>query len=68
MILYFPPNPEQGQQYVGINGITYIWLDNRWNGTKVLTDGQADYYVDNGNAFFTYDPELHEELDGGTAL
>ena len=67
MALYFPPNPIQGQTYVATNGITYTWLDNRWNGTILLTAGTAEYYVDNGNANFNYDPDLHNELDGGTA-
>lgn len=67
MALYFPPSPDQGQKYVGINGITYTWLDNRWNGTIALSSGTAEYYIDNGNATFVYDPDLHSELDGGTA-
>ena len=67
MALYFPPNPEEGQQYVGINGITYTWLGNRWNGTHALEQGNAEYYVDNSNASFQYHSDLHDELDGGTA-
>ena len=67
MALYFPPSPEEGQQYVGINGITYTWLGNRWSGTHALEQGNAEYYVDNSNAFFQYDSDLHDELDGGTA-
>ena len=67
MALYFPSTPVQDQKYVGINGITYIWIDNRWNGDLVLAEGQAEYYIDNSDAFFIFDPELHFELDGGTA-
>ena len=67
MALYFPPNPTEGQQYVGINGITYTWLGDRWSGDRALELGQASYYIDNSDAFFVYDPDLHDELDGGTA-
>jgi hypothetical protein len=67
MALYFPPSPTEGQRYVGINGITYTWLGNRWSGTHALEQGQAEYYIDNSDAFFQYDPDLHDELDGGTA-
>jgi hypothetical protein len=52
---------------VGINGITYTWLGNRWNGTMALTQGIAEYYVDNGDSFFNYDPDLHDLIDGATA-
>lgn len=67
MALYFPPSPTQGQKYVATNGITYTWLDNRWNGTIALAFGTAEYYVDGSNAAFVYDPDLHNEIDGGTA-
>lgn len=67
MALYFPLEPTNGQKYVANNGITYTWLGNRWNGTMALAAGTAEYYVDNGDANFTYDPDLHNELDGGTA-
>jgi hypothetical protein len=67
MALYFPPTPTEGQRYVGINGITYTWLGNRWNGTLALTQGIAEYYVDNGDSFFNYDTDLHDLIDGATA-
>jgi len=66
-MITFPNNPTEGQIYIGINGITYTWLGNRWNGTIALANGTAEYYVDNGDAYFEYDPDLHNELDGGTA-
>ena len=67
MALYFPSNPVEGQRYVGINGVTYTWLGNRWNGSSALAEGVAEYYVDNSDAAFVYNPDLHNELDGGTA-
>lgn len=67
MALYFPENPVNGQRYVATNGVTYTWIHNRWNGTYALAMGHAEYYVDNGDAIFVYDPALDNELDGGTA-
>jgi hypothetical protein len=67
MALYFPPDPVNGQKYVGTNGITYTWVDNRWNGVLALSQGDAEYYVDNGGASFNYDPDINNELDGGNA-
>jgi hypothetical protein len=67
MNLYLPETPTQGQRYVATNGITYTWIDNRWNGTLALAQGVAEYYVDNGDAFFTYNILTNNQLDGGTA-
>ncbi len=67
MALYFPLSPAEGQKYVGINGITYTWLSNRWSGTHALEQGQAEFYIDNRDALWQYDPDLHNELDGGIA-
>lgn len=67
MALYFPLNPTQGQRYVGTNGVTYTWLGNRWNSTQAVEEGVAEYYIDNSDAFFDYDPETDAELEGGTA-
>ena len=67
MALYFPPNPTEGQRYVAVNGVTYTWLANRWNATQAIEEGIAEYYIDNSDAFFEYDPDIHAELDGGTA-
>ena len=66
-MLYFPPNPAEGQRYVAVNGVTYTWLGNRWNSVQAIEEGVAEYYIDNGDAFFDYDPDLDAELDGGTA-
>lgn len=37
MALNFPPNPQIGDQYVGDNGVTYIWDGVKWAGQ--LTQG-----------------------------
>lgn len=66
-MLYFPPSPINGQEYVGINGATYTWLENRWNSITAIEAGEAKHYVDNGDAFFEFDPLINDELDGGGA-
>lgn len=39
MALNFPPNPEIGDEYVGDNGVTYIWDGVKWAGQ--LTQGSV---------------------------
>ena len=66
-MIYFPSDPETGQQYVGINGVTYTWMGDRWNGVNALQLGQADYFIEGGDAGFTYNATRDGILDGGTA-
>jgi hypothetical protein len=66
-MLYFPPNPTQYQRYVATNGVTYTWLGDRWNARQAVEEGVAEYYIDNNDAFFEYNSDLHDELDGGAA-
>jgi len=67
MALYFPPNPQEGQRYVGTNGITYTWIRNRWNGILALEQGAAYFYYEGSDAFFEFDPDAGSDLDGGWA-
>jgi hypothetical protein len=39
MALNFPPNPEIGDEYIGDNGITYVWDGVKWAGQ--LTQGSV---------------------------
>jgi hypothetical protein len=39
MALIFPPNPEIGDEYIGDNGITYVWDGVKWAGQ--LTQGSV---------------------------
>ena len=66
-MIYFPPNPTTGQDYVGQNGVTYTWMGNRWSGVNALAQGRADYFIDNGDASFIYNALRDAELDGGDA-
>lgn len=66
-MIYFPENPTLGQKYVGINGVTYTWMGDRWNGVAALQQGTAEYYIDGGDAEFDYDELRDGILDGGTA-
>lgn len=66
-MIYFPQSPTTGQKYVGVNGVTYTWMGDRWSGVNAIQQGQAEYYIDNGDASFVYSAERDEELDGGTA-
>jgi hypothetical protein len=45
-----PVSPTVGQEYVAVNGVTYIWLGNRWNSTVPIGNGTAAYYIFGGNA------------------
>jgi len=66
-MIYFPENPTLGQRYVGVNGVTYTWMGDRWNGVNALETGRAEYYVDNSDAEFEYDAVRDGLLDGGNA-
>ena len=66
-MIYFPTSPTTGQKYVGVNCVTYTWMGDRWNGVNAIQQGQAEYYVDNGDAGFVYNESRDELLDGGTA-
>lgn len=66
-MLEFPSNPTVGQRYVGVNAATYTWLGDRWNSVTAIQQGIAEYYVDNGDANFQFDPDTDNELDGGVA-
>mgnify|MGYP003338291620 FL=1 len=71
-IIYLPENPTEGQEYVAINGATYIWLGNRWNTSVPIQNRSAVYYYEGGDAF-TWDTAGQVNigdnlLDGGTSL
>ena len=66
-MITFPSNPTLGQRYVGTNAVTYTWMGTHWNGVAALQQGQAEFYVDGGDAQFEYDENRDGILDGGTA-
>jgi hypothetical protein len=66
-MIYFPLSPTTGQKYVGINGVTYTWMGDRWNGVNALEQGTAEYYIDGGDAAFAYNENRDGLLEGGAA-
>jgi hypothetical protein len=69
-MIIFPKTPSVGQEYVAINGATYIWLGNRWNSITAINNKTAAYIVEGGDAFTwadTANNTYDTTLDGGTA-
>jgi hypothetical protein len=66
-MIHFPSSPSLGQRYVGVNGVTYTWLGDRWSAANALQTGHAEYYVDNGDAGFSYNSIRDGVLDGLSA-
>lgn len=67
-MIYFPPSPTVGQEYVGVNGVTYTWMGDRWNGVNALEQGRAEFFLDNGDAGFEYNAVRDGILDGGNVV
>ena len=67
MLLDLPLNPTLNQQYVANNGVTYTWLGNRWSSEPAIRLGTASFYYEGADAFFDYDPDINDDLDGGMA-
>jgi hypothetical protein len=66
-MIYFPEEPSTGQVYVGINGVSYTWMGDRWSGTNALETGRADFFVEGGDSAFEYNEQRDAELDGGNS-
>ena len=64
-MIYFPPDPTTGQEYVGVNGVTYTWMGDRWSGVNALEHGRADRYIEGGDAAFEYNAVRDDILDDG---
>lgn len=45
-VLQFPSNPELDQEFVGDNGVTYIWAGDRWSSTLAIIRKTARFIVD----------------------
>jgi hypothetical protein len=69
--LFLPPTPSLNQQYVANNGITYVWLGDRWNTVLPLAEQTAVFYYDGGDSTTWATPDQTNPgdiiLDGGTA-
>ena len=66
-MIYLPPSPVEGQQYVAVNAVTYTFLDGRWSSVDSIQKQQAEFYIDGGDASFIYAANRDGLLDGGTA-
>lgn len=66
-MIYFPPSPATGQEYVGVNGVTYTWTGDRWSGAAAFEQNTTTYYIDGGDASFSYNSARDGLLDGGLA-
>lgn len=67
-MITFPTTPTIGQEFVAVNGATYIWLGNRWNSVTAIQNKTAAYIVEGGDAYTWDDPENNiydNTLDGG---
>ena len=67
MIIQFPENPAVGQEYVLATGVTYVWVGDRWSAARALETGVYQYTIDGGYADFEFNPDIDNELNGGTA-
>lgn len=61
MTIKFPTNPKTGDDFVADNGVTYIWMGDRWSGTHAVITGMAQPVFDG-----EYSSSISDNtLDGG---
>jgi hypothetical protein len=61
----FPTNPHTGDEFVAHNGVTYIWMGDRWNGSHAILTGKASPIYDGEYASSIYNSYSDNTLDGG---
>ena len=61
MTIIFPTNPKTGDDFLADNGVTYIWMGDRWSGTQAVITGTAQPVFDGEYASSTLD----NTLEGG---
>ena len=66
-MIVFPSNPVTGQEFLADNGVTYIWMGDRWSATQAILTGQAQYTIDGLYAGSEYNPLIDATIDGGLA-
>jgi hypothetical protein len=62
MTITFPPNPQQGQEYLADNGVTYEWQGTYWSNAVPTAAGRAFYTSVGG---FADTETFNSTLDGG---
>ena len=45
-VLQFPSNPAENQEFVGDNGVTYLWAGDRWTSALALEQKKTRYIID----------------------
>ncbi len=66
-MITFPTAPTTGQEFVAVNGATYIWLGNRWNSVTAVNNRTAAHIVEGGDSAWVYNELTDATLDGGSA-
>ena len=62
MTITFPTNPQQGQEYLADNGVTYEWQGTHWSNAVPTAAGRAFYTAVGG---FASTETFNRTLDGG---
>ena len=63
----FPTSPTLGQEFVAVNGATYIWLGNRWSSARAVQTGTAEHIIEGGDSAWAYNDLTDNTVDGGTS-
>lgn len=66
MTITFPLSPNPEQEFVGDNGVTYLYTGDRWSSSEALMQGLTKFIAEGGFAASVYD-ELDYTLEGGGA-
>jgi hypothetical protein len=62
MTITFPTNPQQGQEFLADNGVTYEWQGTHWSNAVPTAAGRAYYTAVGG---FANTETFNRTLDGG---
>ena len=58
--LQFPSDPAVNQEFVGDNGVTYVWAGDRWSSALGIVQKKANFIIDGQHA----DQSADNTLDG----
>ena len=45
-VLQFPSDPAVNQEFVGDNGVTYVWAGDRWSSALAIAQKKTRYIID----------------------
>jgi hypothetical protein len=63
-MIAFPTNPATGNEFLADNGVTFIWMGDRWSGSYAVATGRAQPVFDGEDAS-PYNSVLDNTLEGG---